>query len=77
MLNAMTLETSPRSLDESNLRPEDGFDYYDYVIIYVYNVMVIYHDAESLLRIMDKHFKLNPISIGDPDIYLGSMLKKM
>ena len=29
------------------IRPEDGFKYYAYVLKYVYDVMVIHHDAES------------------------------
>ena len=28
---------------------EDGFDYYVYVLIYVENVMIFHHDAESVL----------------------------
>ena len=39
--------------------------------------MVIYHDTETVLRRIDKYFKLKPSSIGDPDIYLGAKLKKM
>ena len=54
------------------MRPEDGFDYYAYVLIYVDNVMVIHHDAESVLRRIDKYFKLNPSLIGYPEIYLGA-----
>ena len=37
--------------------------------------MVIHHDAESVLRRIDKYFKLNPSSIGNTDIYLGARLK--
>ena len=59
------------------VRPEDGFDYYAYVLIYVDNVMVIHHDAESVLRKIDKYFKLKLSLIGDPDIYLGASLMKM
>ena len=58
------------------LRSDDGFNYYAYALIYVENVMVINHDAESVLRRIDKYFKLNPSSIGDPEIYLGSKLNK-
>ena len=59
------------------VRPDDGFDYYAYFLIYVDDVMVIYHDAESVLRIIYNYFKLNPSLIGDPDIYFGAKLKKM
>ena len=40
-------------------------------------VIVIYHDADKLFRRIYKYFKLNPISIGDPEIYLGDKLQKM
>ena len=41
------------------------------------DVTVIHHDADSVLWIIDKYFKLNPNSIGDPDIYLGAKLNNM
>ena len=40
-------------------------------------MMVIHNNTESVLRQIDKYFKLNPSSIGNPDIYLGYKLKKM
>ena len=39
--------------------------------------MVILHDAESVLRIIDKYFKINTSLIGDPDIYLGFKFNKI
>ena len=39
--------------------------------------MVIYHDADSVLRRMNNYFNFNTSSIGNPDIYLGSKFKKM
>ena len=57
--------------------PDDGFIYYEYVLIYVYDVMVIHHDADSVLRIIDKYFNLKPNSMGGPDIYLVEKLKKI
>ena len=59
------------------VRPSDGFEYYAYVLIYVDDVMVVHHDAESVLQMIDKYFLLKPSSIGEPDIYLGAKLKKM
>ena len=70
----------PVNLDlwmKSTVRPDYGFNHYTYVLIYVDDVMVIHHDAESVLRRIDKYFKLRPSSIGDPDIYLGSKLNKI
>ena len=31
------------------VRPEDEFEYYAYVLIYVDDVMVIHHDADTVL----------------------------
>ena len=38
----------------SMVNPEGGFNYYAYVLIYVDDVMVIHHDAENVLRIIEK-----------------------
>ena len=46
------------------VRPDDGFKYYFYVIIYVDGVMVIHHDTDSVIRRIDKYFKLKGTSIG-------------
>ena len=43
--------------------PDYGFNYYTYVLIHVEYVMVIQHDAEIVLRRIDKYSKLNPSSI--------------
>ena len=59
------------------VRPDDGFNYYAYVLIYLDNLMVIHHDVESVIRIIDRNFKINTSSIGDPDIYLGEKFKEM
>ena len=59
------------------VRPEDGFDYNAYVLIYVDDVMVIHHDAESVFWRIEMYFKLKPSLIRNPDIYLRANLKKM
>ena len=59
------------------VRPIDGFDYYGYILLYVYDVMVVHHDALDVLMKIDKYFKLKPNSIRDTDIYIGAKLKKM
>ena len=55
----------------------DGSAYYAYVLLYVDNVMVIHHDAMSILARLDKYFKLKPGSAGNLSMYLGATLKKM
>ena len=59
------------------VRSDDGFNYYAYVLIYVDDVMVIHHDADCVIRRIDKYFNIKPSFIGDPDIYLGDKLKEM
>ena len=58
-------------------RPEDGFKYYAYVLLYVDDVLSISHDAEVALHEVDKYFKMKPGSIKDPDLYLGAKLRRV
>ena len=59
------------------IRPEDGFKYYAYLLLYVDDCLAIHHDATSALEELDKFFMMKPGSIGDPDIYLGAKLRKV
>ncbi|KAL7525190.1 hypothetical protein ACHAXR_001901 [Thalassiosira sp. AJA248-18] len=56
-------------------RPDDGFKYYSYMLIYVDDVLAIDHDSDSVLLRLDKYFKLKQGSVGDPDMYLGAKLR--
>ena len=58
-------------------RPDDGFKYYEYVLLYVDDCLAISHDAISVLKQLDKFFQMKPGSIGDPDIYLGAKLRQV
>ena len=62
---------------KSETRPEDGFGYYSYMLLYVDDVLAIHHNAEEPLRELDRFFKMKEGSIGDPTIYLGAKLKQM
>ena len=57
------------------VRPDDGFEYYAYILLYVDDCLCIHHDAEDALRQLDKFFKMKAGSIGDPDLYLSAKLK--
>jgi hypothetical protein len=59
---------------KQTVRPDDGFEYYAYVLLYVDDVSSISHDSEATLREIDKFFLMKDGSVGDPDIYLGSKL---
>ena len=54
--------------------PEGKFEYYSYALLYIDDVLGMDHDAESVLRDIDKFFKMKAGSIGDPDMYLGCKL---
>jgi hypothetical protein len=56
---------------------DDGFEYYSYVLIYVDDMLSISHDAMNDMKKIDYYFKMKKGSLGDPDIYLGSKLRKI
>jgi hypothetical protein len=58
-------------------REDDSFEYYSYVLIYVDDILIVSHDAMNDLRKIDYYFKMKEDSIGDPDIFLGSKIRKM
>ena len=62
---------------KAQVRPNDSFEYYEYVLLYVDDSLAISHDAMAALDRMDKFFMIKKGSIGDPDIYLGSKLRKV
>ncbi len=59
------------------VRPDDGVKYYAYVLLYIDDCLCIHHDAKSQLDEIDKYFPMKPGSVGDPDIYLGTKLRKV
>jgi hypothetical protein len=56
-----------------SIRPDDKFEYYDYVLLFVDDCLSISHDAAAALQEIDAYFPMKPGSIGDPDIYLGAI----
>ena len=59
------------------VRPEDGFKYYAYILLWVDDVLAISHDATAALKELDRYFPMKKGSIGDPDLYLGAKLRKV
>ena len=58
-------------------RLDDGTDYYEYILLYVDDCLVVSeHPKESLYR-LGKYFPLKPDSIGPPKLYLGGKLAKL
>ena len=61
----------------AQVRSDDDFEYYEYVLLYVDNNLAISHDDMYVLDRMDKFFMMKKGSIGDPEIYLGEKLQKV
>ena len=52
--------------------------YYEYVVLYMYDYLVISDNAENILcDEIGNSFKLKDKSIGDPGKYLGGKLRKV
>jgi hypothetical protein len=54
----------------------DGFECYEYLLIYTDAIMAIGLDNQTCLSHINKYFKLKDGSIQPPDIYLGAKIKK-
>ena len=56
----------------------DGSPYYDYVLLYVDDTLVVSENAESILRNeIGRYFELKEASIGPPKMYLGAGVRKV
>ena len=56
----------------------DGTPYYDYVLLYVDDALVVSDNAESILREeIGKYFEQKETSIGPPKMYLGAGIRKV
>jgi hypothetical protein len=56
----------------------DGHSYYEYVLLYTDDCLVVSHKGEEVLRNeIGKYFVLKEESIGPPDIYLGGKLREV
>ena len=56
----------------------DGTKYYEYVLLYVDDALVVSENGERLLREeLGKYFDLKEASIGPPDIYLGGKVSSV
>ena len=56
----------------------DCLPYYDYVLLYVDDALVVSDNAESILRNeIGKYFELKEASIGPPKMYLGAGIRKV
>ena len=75
-LNYHSSKTDP----DVYMRPavkENGFQYYEYVLTYVDDVLCVSHDPMSTMKGIQEKFKLKDDKIEEPDVYLGASLSKM
>ena len=50
--------------------------YYEYILVYTDDILVISHELKEALIQLDQHFLLKRDSIKEPDLYLGSQIMK-
>jgi hypothetical protein len=55
----------------------DGFKYYEYILVYVDDVLIISHAPEEHLKVIATTYELNPASVGPPSRYLGADVEKV
>ena len=55
----------------------DGFKYYEYILVYVDDVLIISHTPTEHLERIKANYELNPSSIGPPSRYLGADVRKV
>jgi hypothetical protein len=83
MFNSTILEmgfdatvADPDVYRRANAKP-DGSRYYEYILVYVDDVLIISHDTDSHLKRIQASYDLNPNSIGPPTRYLGADVKRV
>ena len=54
----------------------NGFEYYEYVLIFVDDILNISHDTKSTMETLGTPYQLNTGSVGPPDRYLGGNVGK-
>ena len=61
------------------LRPSvklDSFEYYEYILCYIDDVLCISYNPHKLMKRIQEDFKLKENKIEPPDVYLGETLDK-
>ena len=61
-------KADPQLWLKQEIRPEDGVQYYSYLLCYVADIHCIHHNADAVLKLLHKSFPLKP-GFGNPDMY--------
>ena len=72
----LSTEADPDVCYLNAVKPND-FEYYEYVLCYVYNILCISHDLDIELGQIQAIFKFKRDKIEQPKIYLGDKVRNM
>ena len=56
---------------------DNGTEYYEYILLYVDDCLVISEHPDQALKKLGKYFPMKPESVGPPKLYLGGKLSKV
>jgi hypothetical protein len=57
-------------------RRQNGEEYYEYLLVYVDDLLALSEQPQAILDDINSYFKLKPGSVGSPNLYLGAKLSK-
>ena len=71
-------ELLPSKMGRNTMTKQNGEKYYEYVLLYVDDCLVVSHKPEAVLRKeIGKHFQIKEESIRSPSQYLGGKLRQV
>jgi hypothetical protein len=56
---------------------DDGFEYYEMLLIYVDDILAVSHQPKVLIDAIGEYYKVKPNSDKEPEIYLGANVEKV
>ena len=55
----------------------DKTEYYEYILVYVDDLLIVSHQADTILQILEEHFKYRLKDVGPPKRYLGANIEQV
>jgi hypothetical protein len=74
-LGYMSTKADPDVWIRAQVKP-DGFEYYEMVLVYVDDIMVLSHEPKQTMDAIASLYRLKEDSIGEPKMYLGANISK-
>mmetsp|Transcript_2147 Transcript_2147/g.3294 ORF Transcript_2147/g.3294 Transcript_2147/m.3294 type:complete len:1178 (+) Transcript_2147:1032-4565(+) len=56
---------------------KDKTEYYEYILVYVDDLLIISHQTDTILHVLENHFKYRLKDVGSPKRYLGATIEKI